>query len=107
MRRCGSHEDNAHAVKGWTCPECGRQFGRRNQSHECAPALSLDEYFATSHHRERPIFEAVVDHLESSSRPNTRSAVSTSSSTSGSAIGVDRAPARSGVSTIPLPSIAR
>jgi len=65
MRRCGSHEDKAHAVKGWTCPECGRQFGRRNQSHECAPALSLDEYFATSHQRERPIFEAVVDHLES------------------------------------------
>ena len=53
------------AVDGWTCPECGRQFGRRNQSHECAPAMSLDEYFATSRDMERPIFEAVFEHLES------------------------------------------
>ena len=55
-------------VNGWTCPECGRQFGRRNQSHECAPAMSLDAYFATSRlsvHMERPIFEAVLVHLES------------------------------------------
>jgi len=53
-------------VNGWTCPECGRQFGRRGQSHECTPAISLDEYFATSRHDfERPIFEAVFEHLES------------------------------------------
>jgi hypothetical protein len=52
------------AVNGWTCSECGRQFGRRNQSHECVPAMSLDEYFATSRDIERPIFEAVVEHLE-------------------------------------------
>jgi hypothetical protein len=51
-------------VDGWTCPECGRQFGRRNQSHECAPALSLEDYFATSRPMERPIFQAVVEHLE-------------------------------------------
>jgi hypothetical protein len=52
------------SVTGWTCAECGRQFRRRNQSHECAPAMSLDEYFATSKQFERPIFEAVFEHLE-------------------------------------------
>jgi hypothetical protein len=30
-------------MASWTCPHCDRQFGRRNQSHECAPALSLDD----------------------------------------------------------------
>jgi hypothetical protein len=49
----------------WTCPECGRSFRRAGQSHECAPALELDEYFATGPTWERPIFEAVFAHLES------------------------------------------
>ena len=26
-------------VTGWTCPECGRLFGRSGQSHDCAPGL--------------------------------------------------------------------
>ena len=47
----------------WTCPDCGRQFGRRRQGHECAPALSLEEYFATGPPHERPVFEAVNSHL--------------------------------------------
>jgi hypothetical protein len=34
------------------------------QPHECAPALSLDEYFATGPDWERPIFEAVLRHVE-------------------------------------------
>jgi len=50
---------------GWTCPGCGRRFGRRGQSHECAPAMSVEEYFSTGPERERPIFEAVMEHLES------------------------------------------
>jgi len=49
----------------WTCAGCGRRFGRRNQSHECAPALTLEEYFSNRPARERPIFEAVAAHLES------------------------------------------
>jgi len=49
----------------WVCPECQRQFGRQRQSHECAPAMSLDEYFSTGPERERPIFEVVAAHLES------------------------------------------
>ena len=47
----------------WTCPDCERQFGRTGQGHECAPALSLEEYFSTGPERERPIFDAVWDHL--------------------------------------------
>jgi hypothetical protein len=52
-------------VVSWTCPECGRTFRRNRQSHECAPALDLEEYFATGPEWERPIFEAVRAHLES------------------------------------------
>jgi hypothetical protein len=51
-------------VARWTCPDCQRQFGRVRQSHECAPALSIDEYFSTGPERERPIFEAVMAHLD-------------------------------------------
>ncbi len=48
---------------GWTCPRCGRRFGRPNQSHDCEPGLSLDEYFATGPAHERPVFDAVMAHL--------------------------------------------
>ena len=48
----------------WTCPDCKREFGRNKQSHECAPAMSLDEYFSTGPERERPIYEAVKAHLD-------------------------------------------
>ena len=48
----------------WTCPSCEREFGRNKQSHECAPAMSLEEYFSTGPERERPIYEAVKAHLD-------------------------------------------
>ena len=48
----------------WTCPDCQRQFRRARQSHECAAAMSLDEYFETGPAHERPIFEAVMRHLD-------------------------------------------
>ncbi len=48
----------------WTCEACGREFGTR-QSHVCAPALSVDAYFAARPPVEREIFEAVRDHLVS------------------------------------------
>ena len=51
-------------MTGWTCPGCGRLFRRARQSHECAPALSLDEYFSTGPPHERPVFEAVMRHLD-------------------------------------------
>ena len=43
----------------WTCPDCGRRFARSRQGHECAPAVSLEEYFSTGPAHERPVFEAV------------------------------------------------
>lgn len=48
---------------GWTCPECHRFFERERQSHDCAPGLTLEEYFATGPTHERPVFDAVMQHL--------------------------------------------
>lgn len=48
----------------WECPECGRTFARTRQGHECAPAMTLEEYFSTGPERERPIYEAVKAHLD-------------------------------------------
>src|SRR3984957_3710472 len=59
-RRRGQND----GVAAWVCPKCGRRFSRVGQSHECAPAMSLAEYFSTGPVRERPIFEAVMRHLE-------------------------------------------
>ncbi|MFQ5966695.1 MAG: DUF5655 domain-containing protein [Acidimicrobiia bacterium] len=51
-------------MAGWTCPDCSRLFARQGQTHECEPAMSLEEYFSTGPARERPIFESVLGHLE-------------------------------------------
>lgn len=51
-------------MAGWICPKCSRTFARKGQRHECAPAMTLAEYFATGPEREQPIFEAVLAHLE-------------------------------------------
>ena len=48
----------------WTCDACGREFGKR-QSHVCAPAKSVDAYFADRPPHEREVFEAVSAHLRS------------------------------------------
>ena len=48
----------------WECPSCHRRFGRVRQSHECAPAMTLDEYFSTGPPFERPVFDAVMAHLD-------------------------------------------
>jgi hypothetical protein len=53
------------AAVRWTCPECGRGFGRVRQGHECAPAMSLEEYLATSPPHERPVAELVLAHVRS------------------------------------------
>ena len=50
-------------MTAWTCPECGRLFARNKQSHDCAPGLTIEEYFATGPLHERPVFEAVMEHL--------------------------------------------
>lgn len=48
----------------WICPECGRLFARSGQSHDCAPGLSLEEYFSTGPVHERPVFDAVLAHVQ-------------------------------------------
>jgi hypothetical protein len=47
----------------WKCPDCRRSFGRQNQSHGCAPAMSIDEYFAERPAVQRRIHDAVHRHL--------------------------------------------
>jgi hypothetical protein len=47
-------------LAGWTCPDCGRLFGRTRQGHECAPAMSLDEYLATGPPHEAPVSVGVL-----------------------------------------------
>lgn len=53
------------AAAMWTCPACHRRFGRTRQGHECAPGLSLEEYFATGPPHERPVFDVVAAHVAS------------------------------------------
>ena len=43
----------------WTCPKCKRKFGRNRQAHECAPAMTIEDYFSTGPPWEKPIFESV------------------------------------------------
>ena len=48
----------------WKCPECRRQFGRRNQSHECTPSGTVAEFFAGRPPVQRKIYDAIVKHLK-------------------------------------------
>lgn len=49
----------------WTCPACQRDFGKPNRSHQCSPGLTIEQYFAAAAPFERPVFEAVAEHLRS------------------------------------------
>lgn len=52
-------------MERWTCPNCNRVFGKKNQSHlTCEPAVSLEEYFAAAKPFEKPIFDVVNTHLQ-------------------------------------------
>lgn len=48
----------------WTCPNCDRSFGRRNQGHMCSPGMTIEEFFADASPWERPIFDLVMAHIE-------------------------------------------
>lgn len=50
-------------MTGWVCGSCGRHFARNRQSHECSPAMSIEEYFTTGPPHERPVFDAVYQFL--------------------------------------------
>ena len=55
-----------YSVVIWVCPECERTFARNKQGHFCAPAMTVEAYFAAKGpKRERPIFEAVLAFAES------------------------------------------
>ena len=47
----------------WTCPACGREFGRAHQSHTCVPGNSVDDTFAGSPPYQRPAYDAIIEHL--------------------------------------------
>jgi hypothetical protein len=47
----------------WTCPDCKRTFGRRNQSHGCAPSSTVDDYFADRPAGLRAAYDAIAAHL--------------------------------------------
>jgi uncharacterized protein DUF5655 len=43
----------------WRCPECGRAFANRNQSHSCSH-VSLQSHFIGKSERVRELFDALV-----------------------------------------------
>jgi len=49
----------------WTCPECGRTFANRRQTHTCAPLRTLDEHFAGLDPAVRRTFDAVLEVVRS------------------------------------------
>ncbi len=48
----------------WSCPECGRPFGRKGQSHECAPGLTLDAFLAEQPPAHRKIYRRAIGFLK-------------------------------------------
>jgi hypothetical protein len=48
----------------WTCPECGRAFANRNQSHSCANLTDLDHHLVGKPPLIREIFEAFRARVE-------------------------------------------
>lgn len=53
-------------VPVWTCPDCQRRFACTRQGHECAPAMTVEEYFSTGPPHERPVFDAVMAAVDAS-----------------------------------------
>ena len=51
-------------MERWTCPNCNRVFGKKNQSHlTCEPAVTIEEYFENARPFERPIYDAVIERI--------------------------------------------
>jgi hypothetical protein len=44
----------------WSCPDCGRTFANRNQTHTCAGLTDLDRHFLGKSAAVRAIFDRVV-----------------------------------------------
>lgn len=47
----------------WTCPDCEREFGARNQAHVCSPGISVDELLSRHPDWVTEIYEAVMEPL--------------------------------------------
>ena len=47
----------------WTCPNCEREFGARNQAHVCSPGISVDELLSRHPDWVADIYQAVVEPL--------------------------------------------
>lgn len=43
----------------WRCPECGRGFANRNQSHSCSK-VSLETHFISKSDKARELFDALA-----------------------------------------------
>ncbi|MGZ4711787.1 MAG: DUF5655 domain-containing protein [Acidimicrobiia bacterium] len=50
----------ASPAAGWTCPDCGRRFGRANQSHSCRPTATVDAVFAGRTTELRAAYDAMA-----------------------------------------------
>jgi predicted transport protein len=50
-------------MRRWTCPACGRTFGRNLQGHVCVPVRTLADFLAAQPAELRSVFEAVVEHV--------------------------------------------
>ena len=48
----------------WACPNCGRRFANRNQSHTCRPLGDLDRHFEGKDAAVRATFERLVHAVE-------------------------------------------
>jgi len=48
----------------WVCPNCGRTFANRNQTHTCVALGDLDSHFARSDPEIRSTFDLLRAHVE-------------------------------------------
>jgi hypothetical protein len=44
----------------WSCPDCGRAFANRNQTHTCKPLADLDRHFVGTSPAVRAAFDRVL-----------------------------------------------
>jgi hypothetical protein len=45
----------------WACPNCGRTFANRNQTHTCSPLRDLEDHFRGKSVEVRATFDAIID----------------------------------------------
>lgn len=45
----------------WECPQCGRTFANRNQTHTCRPLANLNDHFRDKSAEVRATFDAILE----------------------------------------------